>query len=342
MGDKMQAAYFEGEGKLDIRETDIPKIEKPTDMILKVEACSICGTDVHVLATPPGYFMEPGNVLGHELVGRVVEMGSGVTKFSVNDRVVVNPNEYCGNCCYCQLNLPNQCEHIIPMGLGGEGGFAEFIRVSEKMAFRIANDIPKSVAACAEPLACAVNGMDKLGVTPGSSVVIIGAGPIGLMFVQLMKASGAYPIIVSEPNEYRCSFAQKCGADYVINPTKQDLASFVLEKTGVGTDYAIDVVGTQMKPAIASVRKGGKVLLFGVNDRAEPAIKQSVVVKKELTIMGNWLANASFQKAVQILESGILELEKLVTHTMSLKELPEAIDILRAGNGIKIIIDMEK
>ena len=341
MKSKMRAAMFQGNGVLEIVEIDTPKIKKSDDMILEVEVCSICGTDVHVMSVPPAYNMEPGHVLGHELVGKIIEIGDSVKNFKIGERVVVNPNDYCGSCKYCRMNYPNQCENIIPMGLGGEGGFAEYIRVSEKVAFRIADDLPAEIAAFAEPLACAVNGINKIRANPGESVTVIGAGPIGLLFVQLMKASGAYPIIVSEPSALRRDFALKSGADFVLNPMETDLEAFVLEKTGIGTDYAIDVVGSQMMQAIKVIRKGGKVLLFGVNTKAQPAVVQSQVIFKEASVLGTWLANATFPRAVAILESGVLNLKELVTHTLSLEKLIEGIELLRKGEGIEIIIDMK-
>lgn len=340
MKEKMKAAIFQGNGVVTIEEVDSPKIQKKDDMILEVEVCSICGTDVHVLAVPPGYDMVPGHILGHELVGRVIEIGEGVQNLKVGDRVVVNPNDYCGVCKYCQMNLPNQCENIIPMGLGGEGGFSEYTRVSEKVAFKISDDLPAEIAAFAEPLACTVNGINKIKANPGDSVTILGAGPIGLLFVQLMKASGAYPIIVSEPSALRREFALKSGADFAVNPIEQDLDAFVKEKTGIGSDFAIDVVGSQLPTALKVVRKGGKVLLFGVNKNAHPEVVQSDVIFKEVSILGTWLANATFPKAVQILESGVLHLREMVTHTLPLEKLEEGVELLRKGEGIEVIIDM--
>ena len=341
MKSTMRAAVFKGNGVIKIEEIPSPKIGKGDEMILEIEVCSICGTDVHVLEVPPGYDMVPENVLGHELVGKVVEVGDAVKNFKVSDRVVVNPNEFCGVCKYCRMNLPNQCENIIPMGLGGEGGFADYIRVSEKMAFRIADDLPAEIAAFAEPLACTVNGINKIRANPGESVTVIGAGPIGLLFVQLMKASGAYPIIVSEPSALRREYAMKSGATHTVNPMETDLEAFVLEKTGIGTDYAIDVVGSQMASALKVIRKGGKVLLFGVNTKAHPEVIQSQVIFKEASILGTWLANATFPKAVKILESGVLNLKELVTHTLPLEKLEEGVALLRKGEGIEIIIDMK-
>lgn len=337
----MKAAVFEGEGILKIKEVPVPVIQKPDDLIVEVELCSICGTDVHIMSVPPAYQATPGTILGHELIGRVIQTGDGVKTIKIGDRVVVNPNDYCGVCGYCKQNLPNECEHIIAMGIDANGGFAEYVRMSEKVAFKVSSDLPAELAAFAEPLACMMNGMNKIRVNPGESVTVIGAGPIGLMLCQALKACGAGPIIVSEPSGLRQEYAKKCGADYVVNPLEQELEDFVKTLTGIGTDYVVDVVGSQLEECIRVVRKGGKVLLFGVNKNARPVVNQSEITTKEITVFGTWLANASFSRAVKILESRTLELEKLITHTLPLERLSEGIELLRNGEAVEVLIDLK-
>lgn len=337
---KMRAAVFEGNGVLNIKEVDAPVVEKGTDVLVQVEMCSICGTDVHIMSVPPGYIADPGTILGHELVGKVVAVGSEVKNLRPGDRVVTNPNDYCGVCAYCQKNLPNLCENIIPMGIGANGGFAEYVKVSEKVAHKISSEVPPEIAAFAEPLACAVHASSRIPVNPADSVLVFGAGPIGLIFVQIMKARGAYPIIVSEPAPLRREFALKCGADYVIDPLHEDLAGLVAAKTRIGVDFAIDVVGSQVWEAVKVVRKGGSILLFGFNAKAKPAVEQHQITNREVSVIGTWLANDAFPKAVKILESGILDLGFLITHTLPLEKTREAIEILRKGEGVKIMIDL--
>lgn len=339
MSGMMRAAVFEGDGVLKIKNVDKPTIHKPDDLIVEIEVCSICGTDVHIMSVPPGYIADPGTILGHELVGKVVEVGDKVTTLKVGDRVVTNPNDYCGVCVYCQHNLPNLCENIIPMGIGADGGFAEYVCVSEKVAHKISDDLPAEIAAFAEPLACLVNGKNKIPVSPGDSVLVMGAGAIGLLFTQVMKACGAYPVIVSEPAEMRREFAKKCGADFVVNPMEEDVEQFVHEKTGIGVDYAIDVVGSQIWEGIKSVRKGGTVLLFGFNGKAKPCFEQYHITNREVAVLGTWIANASFPQAVKILESGVLDLKPLITHVLPLDKTEEGIETLRKGEGIEILID---
>jgi 2-desacetyl-2-hydroxyethyl bacteriochlorophyllide A dehydrogenase len=339
MKDKMRAAVFEGNGVLKIKEVATPKIMKPDDIIVEVEMCSICGTDVHIMAVPPGYVATPGTILGHELVGKVVAVGDGVINIKVGDRVVSNPNDYCGVCVYCHKNLPNCCENIIPMGIGADGGFAEYVKISERVAHKISDNLESEIAAFAEPLACMINGFNKLKIAPANSVLIMGAGVIGLMFVQMVKAYGAYPVIVSEPVAMRREYAKKCGADIVVDPVNEDLQKVVLENTGIGVDFAIDVVGTQIWTGIQAARKGGTVLLFGLNGKAKPSVEQIRITDKEISVLGTWLANDSFPKAVKILESGILNLKPLITHTLPLGKTGEGIEILGKGEGIEILID---
>lgn len=335
----MKAAVFEREGVLILKDVEKPQIRKADDMIGKIEVCSICGTDVHMTSVPAGYPATPGTILGHELVATVVEIGEGVKDFKVGDRFVVNPNEYCGTCAYCKKNLPNECERIQAMGIDVDGGFTEYVRVSEKMAFHIPQDMPREIAAFAEPLACVINASRKLRVNPSESVVVIGAGPIGMLFVQLMKAAGAYPVISVEPNPLRRDYATKCGADYTIDPVTQNTKEEVMKITDIGADYAIDVVGSQMMVAIDVIRKGGACLLFGNNAKARPTVVQSQITYKEARVLGTWLANASFDQAVKMLVAGTLNLKFLVTHTLPLTEIHEAIDLLRRGEGVEVLVD---
>ena len=335
----MQAIVFESEGKMALKEVNIPTIQDPEDVIVKIEVCSICGTDVKIMDVPPGYAAKPGVILGHEIVAGVVETGENVKYLKKGDRVVVNPNDFCGVCKFCLNNMPNQCESINALGVFTNGGFAEYARIPERILYKIAPDLSARKAVFAEPLACVINGLDKIRVMPGDSALVMGAGPIGLLVVQLLKASGVSPIIVSEPSKLRQEFAQKSGADYVIDPQTDDPPSFCQEVTDGGVDVVIELVGSQIKPAIQSVRKGGNVLLFGLNTQVEPNVPQSEIIFKEITLYGTWIANASFSKAVKVLEDDILDVESLITHTFPMSKTEDGLNLLRNGDAIEILID---
>ncbi len=336
MSELMRAAVFEREGVLTIKEVPVPELQNEDQVLVEVDTCSICGTDVHITAVPPGYIATENTILWHEFVGWVVKKGTNVTHLAPGDHVVVNPNYYCGKCVYCRKNLPNECEHIEALGIDYDGAFAKYCRVYGTVAYKISPDVPMDVAACAEPLACAVNGLKKVHVIPGDSVAVIGGGPIGLMLAMLLKASGAGRIYLLELAEYRVEFAKKLGFMTVVNPREQDAAALIRSETGIGADIVYDVTGSQIKAAVDLVRKGGDVVLFGVNKRAKAELAQCEITTKEITVHGTWLANATFPEAVRILEQQVIDLRPLITDVIPLDQLGEGIRKLARGQAIKV------
>jgi L-iditol 2-dehydrogenase len=338
MKDTMLGAVFEGEGKLTLKQVPVPKLERDDQVILRVEAVSICGTDVHICAVPPGYIATPNTILGHEFVGTVVEKGAAVDHLEVGDRAVVNPNDYCGVCTYCRKNLPNQCENINALGIHVDGGFAKYCRVSGKVVYRISKDVPVEQAACAEPMACVINGTKKVSVKPGDTTVVIGAGPIGLIMSMMFKASGAGKVVVAEMAPYRLEHARKLNIGRVVDVTKENLKAVVTEETGIGADVVADVTGSQLATAIDCARKGGRVLVFGVNTKAIAQFHQCDVTFKELQVLGTWLANATFPEAVRVLESGLLDIGGLITQSVPLTDIHKGLETLAKGEAVKIIV----
>ncbi len=338
MTDKMLAAVFEGVGKLELKDVPVPQITKPDQVKIEVEAIGICGTDVHICSVPPGYIATPGTILGHEYVGRIVELGKSVSHLKLGDRVVVNPNDYCGTCVYCQNHLPTLCENIGAIGIDVDGAYAKYNVVSGKLAFRIDDSVPIEHGAFAEMLADVVNGTNKVRVQPGEYVVVIGAGPIGQLYAQMFKASGAGKVIIADTSPYRLEYSRKMGFDLVVNPLEEDLKEFVMRETGVGADVVVDAAGSVLPVAVDIARKGGKVVLFGVNTHAKAELKQSEITMKELQIFGSWLANGTFPAAVKVLESRKLDLDGLISHKIPLTDLHKGIDMLAKREAMKIIV----
>lgn len=333
----MKAAVFEREGVLSVKEVETPQIRHPDQVLIEVEACSICGTDVHITAVPAGYAATEGTILGHEFCGYIIGKGADVHHLDVGDRVVVNPNNYCGICTYCRKNLPNQCEHIEALGIDYDGAFAKYCLVNGKVAYRISKELPAEAAACVEPLACAVNGLRKVNVQPGSSAVVIGSGPIGLMITMLLKASGAGRIFLLETSPYRIDFARKLGVADVLDPLHADARKVVLEAADIGADFVFDVTGSQIVSSIDYVRKGGSVVLFGVNKNARAEIAQCEVTTKEISILGTWLANATFPEAIRMLETQVIDVQPLITDIVPLEHIHQGLEKLRAGQAVKVI-----
>lgn len=336
--ESMRAAVFEGVGKLVIKEVPVPKITKPDQVLIEVEACSICGTDVHITADPPGYIATPNTILGHEFCGIIREKGSQVDQVDIGDRVVVNPNNYCGKCVYCRKNLPNQCEHIEALGIDYDGAFAKYCVVSDKVVYKISKDIDPAVAACAEPLACAVNGLNKVDVKPGDTAVVIGSGPIGLMIAMLLHKSGIDRLYLLETAAKRVEFAKGLGIAKVINPIEEDAKDIIARETGIGADFVFDVTGSQIVTSVDLARKGGTVVLFGVNKQARREIAQCEITTKELRVQGTWLANATFPQAVKIIESKAIDLRALITDEIDLDQLHTGLKSLARGESIKVIV----
>lgn len=338
MPKKMKAAVFEGEGRLALKEVDVPEVKQWEDVLLKVEAASICGTDCQILSVPPGHPATPGAVLGHEYVGEVLEVGSKVKHVAPGDRVVVDPNITCGTCGYCVIGLPNMCENMTTLGIFIDGGFAEYNVAPAGALYRIAPDLATEKAIFAEPLSCVVNGARKLAPEPGETVVILGAGPIGLYYTLLLKLAGAGRIIVAEINPFRAEKARECGADMIVNPQGENLKEVVMETTAIGADAVVDAVGALVKDGIEIVRRGGRVLLFGMNSNARCDFKQYDVTRNEIRLLGTFIANHTFPATIRLLESGRLDLDPLVTHRMKLDQIEEGIEIMRKGKGIEVII----
>ncbi|MGW9019819.1 alcohol dehydrogenase catalytic domain-containing protein, partial [Priestia megaterium] len=295
----MLTGVFEKVGNLTLQEKEIPVLKTDLDVKIKVEAASICGTDVHILADPPGHPATPGIVQGHEYVGEVVEVGKEVSNVSVGDRVIVDPTTTCGSCYYCQVGKQNLCENASTIGIFLDGGWASYSVVPSKNVYKVSKKIAPELAVLAEPLSCVINGSEKIKVQPGDSVVIIGAGPMGQLFTQVLKAAGAAKIICVDFSDYRLNYSKLSGATHIINPQSQDLERSVKEITEVGADVVIDCVGSLFNQCMNLVCHGGQILLVGMNEHAHPDIKQYDLTRNEITVKGTFIQNNNFPKVVK-------------------------------------------
>jgi 2-desacetyl-2-hydroxyethyl bacteriochlorophyllide A dehydrogenase len=336
---QMPAAVFEGNGVLNLRTRPVPAIRLNNEVLLKIELASVCGTDVHILSVPPGHPATVNTILGHEYVGEVIDAGDGVTHLSKGDRVVVNPNLTCGYCVYCRKSLPNMCENMTTLGIFIDGGFTQYNVAPSDALFKISKDVPLDEAIFAEPLSCVLNGMRKLKPMAGESALLMGAGPMGLYFITMFRMSGLKDIIVSEPNPKRARMARRCGATDIVNPKRESVQERVRSKTTIGADIVVDAVGALMSESIACARRGSRVLLFGMNSKAVSEIHQNDITRNEIEIIGSFIANATFPATVSLLETGKMNLRKLVTHRFNLEDIHAAIEAMRSGEAIKVLIE---
>jgi len=341
VADTMRAAVFAGEGRLVIENVPVPTLKHDDDVLLRVRAVGICGSDVHILSVPPRHPATKGVILGHEYVADVEAVGEAVTHVAAGDRVVVDPTPPCGICAYCQMDQPNMCENNLSMGVFTHGGMAAYSRVPARAVFRISPDVPDDQAVLAEPIADVLNGIRRAAPRLGETVLVLGAGPIGLLFTLLLRAAGVGKILVSEVAPLRAKRAVDCGADVVINPAAEDLAAAVHREAPRGADLVIDAVGKLLGDALRTVRKGGRVLLFGVDDSAQISVRQVELTVNELSILGSYIDRLTFPQAIRLLESRRIDFSKLVTHRLPLGRVAEGVDLLRRGEGVKVVVSPE-
>jgi len=332
---KMLAAIFEDEGRLAVQEVPIPAITSPKDVLVKVEVCGICGTDIRFLAVPPVIHARKGVILGHEYIGRVVEVGTDVAHLRPGDRVAVIPDVACGHCRFCAEGRPNLCERMFSIGGDTDGGFAQYALAPAKALYPVSHDLPVEEGAFVELLSCVLGGVQKAALLPGEDVVILGAGPAGLVYMKVFQAAGAGQVILVEVSPWRIEFARQAGADRVIDPSKEDLREAVQAVTDGGAHVVVDAVGSQLTASVSVARRGGRILVFGEDHRAECTIRPRDIQGQELRILGSFIGIQVFPKAVRMLESGAVQLSDLITHRLGLADLPAGIAELAAGRGAK-------
>ncbi|MGI6161500.1 MAG: zinc-dependent alcohol dehydrogenase [Christensenellales bacterium] len=351
----MKAVIYKQPGIWAFEDRPVPKIQQPDDVLLKVLGVGICGTDLHILQLPQLHPAKPDIIFGHEYSAEVIETGSGVDWLMPGDRVVVDPHPPCGCCRHCRSDRPDLCtslycqqgtpyaEHGMTRGLFCDGALTSYTCVPAQSIYKVKPDTPYQLAALAEPLSCVGCAIEKLNIQAGDTVCVLGAGPIGLLFTALAKANGAAVVIVSEPHQYRRQKALKCGADVVVDPTSQDLEEICLSYTnGLGVDHCIEAVGQLLMTAITMICPGGKVLMFGHDEEAQPPIRLAEIVRREAQIFGGFLGKYYFEKAARIIESGLLPLTEIVTHTLPLSRYQDALNLLRQGEAVKVVVYPEE
>jgi threonine dehydrogenase-like Zn-dependent dehydrogenase len=335
----IRAAVFEGPGQLTVGHRQRPRLASPADVLVAVEACGICGTDLHILDSPPGHPATPGVVLGHELVGRIAEVGPAAAGITVGQRVVVSPNLSCGNCRRCRAGLASACAGFTTIGIFRDGGLADLVCVPAWACHPVSDDLPGPVAALAEPLSCVVSGIARLRPLPGEVAIIHGAGAIGLLFLAVLRSAGVR-CVVAEPVAGRRERAVLMGAAQAVGTSASDIQQAVAGLQPDGADFVVDAVGTQFAVAIDEVRPGGKVLLFGMDSQARPSIAQNDITRRDLVIYGSYAGDRAFPATVRLLESGLLDLTPVISHLLPLERSQEAVDALRAGKAVKVVVEI--
>lgn len=332
----MKAAVFYD--RRDLRLEDVPEQEVRAGSIkVKVDWCGICGTDLHEYLAGPIFAPAAGSphpitgdvvpiTLGHEFSGEVVEVGDGA-EANVGDRVAIEPTLFCGECTECRRGDRNLCKKLGFYGLsGGGGGMSEHAVVPAYMVHKLPEGLSTEQGALVEPIAVGLRAVRRSGLKEGQSAIVFGAGPIGAVTVQCLKAAGAGLIIVAEVAEARKRKAKEIGADFVIDPTEEDVVEKVHELTdGDGTDVSFDAAGIQetFQTALKATRKGGTVVNIAIWE-GEISIHPNDIVLGELDIRGTiCYSTEDFSDTISMLKNGEIETEGLITERIPLSDVVE-------------------
>jgi len=349
----MRAAVYRGVNDMRVETVPVPAIG-PGELLIKVATCGVCGTDLKKIHT--GSHSAP-RIFGHEMAGTIVRLGEGVTSYQIGERVVVHHHVPCGDCYYCRKGTPAQCTLYKRVGVtaGFEpsgGGFAEYIRVMDWIAasravVRIPGGVPFEQAAFLEPVNTVLKGVKMLNLAPDDTVLVIGQGPIGLMHAALARRTGAR-VLTSDLYPERHAVAAKFGLHHPIHAGTENVVERVRAETeGRGADAVILAVGGNalIKPAMAAVRCGGKVMLFAQTQYGEAAFDPGQVCMDEKTLLGSYSSSFRILDEVTDLVFGGyrsgFDLTQLISHRFPLEEAVKAIEVASApkGDSMKIMIE---
>ncbi len=342
----MLAAVLEGVRKMVLKDVPRPK-PGPGEAVVRIKACGICQTD-YCAYTGARMNWKAGHVVGHEMSGVVEELGPGVAGFKLGDEVIVSPAIFCGQCEYCKSGL----EHYCPNGgvIGGDGfervlpgGFAEFVRAPVQTLYRKPPNISFPAAALTEPLAGSYKGLIAYTrLTIGEDVVIIGAGAMGLLLTQIARAAGAGTLILIDIADYKLEYAKRCGATHTINSTKEDAKKAVARILPKGPDIVFEAAGALQAAELAFelCRRGTRINMFGV------IVPGTIPVSPARIHFSETRMDASFSvtprvmiKAIELMEKGLVDTTKIITHRIPLKEIHKALEIMGTTERIKVVVE---
>ena len=336
----MKALRLEAVGQLALRTVDRPA-PGPDDLLVRVEACGICGTDRHLLH---GDFPSaPPVTLGHEFSGIVDSVGSDVVSFEPGMRVTGDPNVACGRCDACHAGRVNQCRNLRAIGIHRDGGFADYVMVPQRQAFALPLSLDPLHGAFCEPLACCLHGIDVAEIKAGSSVLVLGGGVIGLLVVQLARLAGATRVVLSTRQASRRDVALKIGATAAVDPSAGDMVAAVTGPAGLlpgGADVVIECAGVAetVEQSTRLARSGGTIVILGVMPQGEKVtIEPFDLLFRELRVFGSFINPFTQQRAADLVASGVLDLDRLITRTIPLDEAAEVIAHPPAPGEIKVI-----
>ncbi len=344
----MKAAVLEDLEKIVVKEVGTPKVDEES-LLLKVKACAVCGSDIRIYrhGSPR---VKPPQIMGHEISGEVVEVGSKVKKFKEGDRIATGADVPCGECPACQQGIGNNCPINYAMGYQFPGGFAEYVLINPLMIkygpiHHIPDNLDFEEAALAEPLGCGINGLELASLKVGDTVVIIGGGPAGCLLAELAKHTGATKIIVSQRSKKRLEMIKKeFSADVVISATEEDFVQRVLDETnGEGANVVLTACASPdaQEQALSVIAHRGRINYFGGLPKGSRNINidSNIIHYKECFVLGSHGSVPRHHRiALELISSGAIDVRKLITHRFPLDSILEAFKVVENREAMKAVI----
>jgi L-iditol 2-dehydrogenase len=318
----------------------------PGEILVQVAACGICGSDVHGYDGSSGRRIPP-IVMGHEAAGRIARVGPQVTGWSEGDRVTFDSTISCGTCRYCTRGESNLCDRRQVLGVSCSdyrcaGAFAEYVVVPQRIVYRLPASLSFSEAAMLEAVAVAVHAVSLSRISPGDQALVLGAGMIGLLTLQALRAAGCSSVYVADVDASRLKLAKEVGATETLLATGDELVSEILSRTnGAGVDITVEAVGIDatVRAAVQSVRKGGTVTLVG-NITPEVTLPLQKAVTRQIRLQGSCASAGEYPRSIDLLTSGAIKVKPLITAVAPLEEGPQWFERLysREPNLMKVVL----
>ncbi len=329
----MKALVVHSPHHASVEEVPVP-IPGEGEVVIRVKACGICGTDYHIFE---GAFLSPYPIIpGHEFAGVVSEVGPGVTTFAKGDRVTADPTLYCGECEYCLTKRVNHCKRWGALGNTTAGSLAEYVKVPARNVVRLPYTMSFAQGAFVEPVACVVHGMNRLQVQACDTVLLFGAGAMGLQLVQAIARSGAADLVVVDVASDKLDWAKRLGATRCV--LSQDVGTELGRDYPDGFDIVVDATGIPavIEQAFDYMGKTAKFLQFGVAPK-DSSISMSpfTIYNKDWTILGSMAVNNTFLPALRWVREGRIKVDELVTHRVKLDEVPDLLAKPKASAMLK-------
>lgn len=339
----MRAGVFLGVEKMEVRDLPVPT-PSAGEVLLKVLACGVCGTDFHIYSGHLTSGVQPPVVLGHEIAAEVVAVGAGVDRLEEGQFCAVDPVIGCGQCRMCRSAKPNLCDAPSIIGYKLNGGFAQYLAAPASKVVPMDRSVAPAGGVLCETLACVLNGYSRLNPQAGANVLVLGAGTVGLLWLQVMRSSPVRRIVQTEPIAFRRDKAARLGADAVADPLTDGFAELIAEELPEGADVIIDATGDPhaVEDAIPLLAPGGTFMIFGVcpagsSVRFDPA----QLYEKQARIVASKMPPATLDTSARVIETGHIVCDELVTDTRPLDELADSVACFNnhRDSQIKVAID---